>query len=395
MKTILFHGGELIPGPPNSYVGSPLYDVIPEHETAVLMVLLLVGGTWWMRRRSRKGKAWAVRWIDRYRALPIMQRFLAWLLAISTAVHFGLLIGHEPSGYTYTYAAGTVGLGWVTWLLLTGRSWKRWTRLVLVGSIVGYAISSMAGNAPDQVGIATKLVELTALTIAAAPAAEKRLRAGLATAGVTFLFVLTAFSGWVGAFAGTGGHHLGDRPAPGVLLPTGEDREPTAAEQHAADELYEETVAALAKYADPAVAAADGYNVDGMWGRDFHAENPAYQHDGHILDPHRPETLVYAVEDGEPVLLGAMFTMPEMGQAGPAIGGPLTVWHAHDHICLSLIPIAIAGVQSPFGTCPIGSITIPETGEMIHIWTVPGAPEPYGDLDDAWLDGYLGGLASG
>jgi hypothetical protein len=26
---------------------------------------------------------------------------------------------------------------------------------------------------------------------------------------------------------------------------------------------------------------------------------------------------------------------------------------------------------------------------MIHVWTVPGAPDPFGDLDDAWLDAYL------
>ncbi len=92
--------------------------------------------------------------------------------------------------------------------------------------------------------------------------------------------------------------------------------------------------------------------------------------------------------DGEPVLLGAQFSMPEKGQAGPAIGGPLTVWHAHDHVCVGL-PGVLTGLQSPFGTCPIGSITIPETNEMIHVWTLPGVPEPFGDLDDAWLNEYL------
>ena len=33
-----------------------------------------------------------------------------------------------------------------------------------------------------------------------------------------------------------------------------------------------------------------------------------------------------------------MYEMDEIGTAGPAIGGPLTVWHAHDHVCFALTP---------------------------------------------------------
>ena len=83
-----------------------------------------------------------------------------------------------------------------------------------------------------------------------------------------------------------------------------------------------------------------------------------------------------------------MFTMPGIGRAGPAIGGPRTVWHAHDHICVGL-PGILSGLQSPLGTCPIGSITIPETNEMIPVWNLPGVPEPDDDLEDKWLNDYL------
>jgi hypothetical protein len=31
---------------------------------------------------------------------------------------------------------------------------------------------------------------------------------------------------------------------------------------------------------------------------------------------------------------------------------------------------------------------------MIHIWIVPGAPEPFGDLDDAWKRAYLARVAT-
>lgn len=392
MTRLVPHAEDLVrEAAPTTYVGSPLYDVIPEHEPALLTVGVLVLTAWYVRRRSRKGSARAGEWLARYRTLSPTQRFLAWLLATSAAIHAGLVLGHEPSIYSVLYAADAAALAWVTSRLLCAKRWRRWAALVLLGSILGYVVLAFAGQAPDQVGVATKLIELTGFAIVVRPESGRRLRTIASSAAVIVLFVFTALGSWVGAFSTGGGHHLGDVPAPGVLIPAGENRPPTAAEEAAADELYEATQNALVKYADPAVAAADGYNVEGMFGRDFHADNQTYIADGHVLDPEKPETLVYAVIDGEPVLLGAMFQMDGINNPGPAVGGPLTVWHAHDHICFSLAPPALSGLQSPFGTCPVGSITMPITHEMIHVWTLPGVPEPFGDLEDGWIDEYVAG----
>jgi hypothetical protein len=49
---------------------------------------------------------------------------------------------------------------------------------------------------------------------------------------------------------------------------------------------------------------------------------------------------------------------------------------------------------SPFGDCPVGSIAIPKTPEVIHLWVVPGAPTKWGDLDPKWLAAYLASYAS-
>ena len=188
------------------------------------------------------------------------------------------------------------------------------------------------------------------------------------------------------------GHHVhaGSVAPPGTILPLVPEREPTAAERAAAADLVTAARVALARYADPAVAAADGYRVKGLAGLDFHAGNPAHENDDRVLDPAHPETLVYAVApDGRPVLMGAMFMMPKIGTPGPTIGGPLTVWHAHQHVCFSLTPPGLAGLLSPLGMCPLGTIDVPLTAEMIHIWIVPGAPEPFGDLDEAWKRAYL------
>jgi hypothetical protein len=188
------------------------------------------------------------------------------------------------------------------------------------------------------------------------------------------------------------GHHVhaGGIAPPGTVLPEAALREPTPAERTAATQLVLTARTALARYNDPRVAAADGYRVAGMAGIDFHATNPAYEKDGRVLDPTRPETLVYGVApDGRPVLLGAMFQMPDLRAHGPAIGGPLTMWHAHEHVCISLTPPSLTGILSPLGACPIGSFDVPLTPEMIHVWIVPGAPETIGDLDDEWKRAYL------
>jgi hypothetical protein len=65
------------------------------------------------------------------------------------------------------------------------------------------------------------------------------------------------------------------------------------------------------------------------------------------------------------------------------------VWHAHERVCITALPPFFVGIMSPFGGCPNPSITVPITPEMIHVWTVPGAPEPFGHLHDAWIRDYL------
>ena len=56
---------------------------------------------------------------------------------------------------------------------------------------------------------------------------------------------------------------------------------------------------------------------------------------------------MYANTSKGPVLMGAMYLMPEPGVSGPQIGGCLTQWHAH----------ALEGWETP---------------EMMHVWTANG-----------------------
>lgn len=367
----------------DSYVSSPMYRVIDEHSIAWFVVAAMVIGFMWLRRRRPERLA-------AFDRLPLIHKILAWLIATTAGIHAGLVFTHEPSFYTILYAAGAVAPWFVLRRLLAGRRWRKPAAAVLAGLIVGWGITMLTGESPDQISILTKLIELSALMITIQPVRRTRMRRALATATTIGVATLISLVAWIGAFSTGGGHHLGDTPTPGVLIPAGEDREPTPVERAATQRLYEQTVAGIRAFEDPTVAAAAGYGVDGIMGTDFHAENEPLKGDGRILDPTRPETLVYAVgASGAPVLLGAMYQMDDVGEVGPAVGGPLTVWHAHDHVCFSLVPPGLGGLTSPFGLCPLGTITLPITNEMMHVWTIPGVEDPFDDLDDQWLSEYL------
>ncbi len=392
MTRVLAHSETPLTRGLDEYIGSPMYAVLPEHGMALLGFFGLLVATWWVRRRARRDALRPDGTMAAWLRLAPEHRFLAWLLTASAVIHLGLTLGHEPSGLTLLYAIAGVAFARVARRLVAGRPWRRWTRLILVGSLLGYAVSSMAGGSPDQVGMSTKLIELTALAIAATPLRPGRWRRLAASTGTVLAVAVVGIGAWIGALgAGEGGHHHGEVPPPGVLLPVGDDRPATAQERAAAEALHAATVTALSRWHDPAAAAADGFQTDGIRGLDFHAPNPRFQNDGVVLDPSRPEHLVYALGPDGPVLIGAMFEMEGIGVAGPAVGGPMTVWHAHDHICVTPAPPSIAGLVSPYGACPLGAIAVPITHEMLHVWVVPEAPEEFGDLDEGWLRAYLNG----
>jgi hypothetical protein len=118
-----------------------------------------------------------------------------------------------------------------------------------------------------------------------------------------------------------------------------------------------------------------------------HLRNKANQRDGRILDPARPELLVYGVDGQRQVLLGVVYQMEKAGEPGPAVGGQLTNWHAHN-VCVAVTPPGF-GLVSPFGGCPLGAVavTIPE---MMHVWVVDNPGGPFAEnLDDDWVRALL------
>ncbi|MGH8923471.1 MAG: hypothetical protein ACRDWA_02320 [Acidimicrobiia bacterium] len=80
------------------------------------------------------------------------------------------------------------------------------------------------------------------------------------------------------------------------------------------------------------------------------------------------------------------------GLRSAAPGGDGLIWHKHEQVCFSLFPPGLAGLVDPHGLCPVGSLALPTTNSMMHVWVVPGAPQRFGDLDEEWKRAYLSSL---
>ncbi|HVM14971.1 MAG TPA: hypothetical protein VM287_11680 [Egibacteraceae bacterium] len=166
--------------------------------------------------------------------------------------------------------------------------------------------------------------------------------------------------------------------------------EATPQERAAAEQLVAATTAGVARFADLAVAKAEGYQaVTPEFLPIVHYVHRGYLTNGDVLDPARPESLVYGVAEDRAVLLGAMFLMPEPGVPGPRIGGPLTTWHTHDDLCFDLEREMVVGLVDARGGCPDGAVN-QETPEMMHVWVVDHPEGPFGhDMSPAALRSHL------
>jgi hypothetical protein len=145
---------------------------------------------------------------------------------------------------------------------------------------------------------------------------------------------------------------------------------PTAAERAAANQLVSETTAAIAKYANLSAATAAGFvPATNPSGYEVHYANWQTVRSGDVLDPDHPSSLVYANTVKGPVLLGAMYLGAGPCIPGPDVGGPLTQWHAHDNLCLS-VDHQVVGRTTSTGTCATG-VHNTSTYFMLHVWVAP------------------------
>ncbi len=150
----------------------------------------------------------------------------------------------------------------------------------------------------------------------------------------------------------------------------------TTEQQRQASTLIEATRAAAERHGwtDYDRAVEDGFYP--MMGLSDHYVNDEFANDGRILDPDRPEFLMYYDTADGKVLSGIMYVMPGIGLRGPQLGGPQTIWHYH------VMPAACyvngIAVERPGtdGSCSRG-VRSEVSPEMVHVWFIDRKNGPF------------------
>ena len=111
-----------------------------------------------------------------------------------------------------------------------------------------------------------------------------------------------------------------------------------------------------------------------------HFVNVEFSLDDEILNPDRPEYLMYYKTDEGMQLVGYMYFVRQLGEQGPQPGGPHTVWHYHQFEipgCLDRMQM-FSAKEGPDGLfCERGEMVGNESPEMLHVWFVNHPEGPY------------------
>ena len=337
-----------------------MYDVAPTHAIGLYAALIFLPLAVLVVRRGRK-----------HRTQPGTVQIACVLMAVTGVVHLSLIPDHLA---TDPLTSVLFLFNGVAFLALAGAVRWRWWRLssaaLLVATILGYLFYvDFRLEAPDQVGLATKVIEFAALGMVLVPVLnEKPMRDrpwywALLASGLPALMLVSGTGVWIESLAHPDPRHV---HAGATLQST--NVVPTSGQQAAATKLYEQTAAAIVLFQDWRQAWAAGYRPAGSTDMpSTHWFNKAYEK-ASVLDPQRPQGLVYANTHHGPVLLGAMFQMQRIGAFGPDPGGPLTAWHQHENICFTPIGLEFS-LMTPYSTCPFGAIDVTAPA-MLHVWIV-------------------------
>src|SRR5207249_6430860 len=142
-----------------------MFDIEPSHAVGLVAGLLMLPVALALVRLSAP-----------HRRLPITTQIAVVLMAITGAIHLALIPNHLE---TDPITSGLFFFNGVAFIALAVLVERRWWRLessaLIVRTVLGYLVYVVAGlEGPDQVGLATKLIELTALGMILVPARMER-----------------------------------------------------------------------------------------------------------------------------------------------------------------------------------------------------------------------------
>jgi uncharacterized membrane protein len=194
-----------------------------------------------------------------------------------------------------------------------------------------------------------------------------------AAAALVVALSLSLVGTWWGITAYRGAHH--HTTAVNNASP------PTEAERLWADTFVQRAWQSARDHGwlDFAKAQADGFQL--QWGDREHYFNRAFLFDDRILDPERPEFLMYRDTPHGKLLIGFMFYGRTVDEKGPQPGGALASWHFHPWgprgYCAEK-GVLVVSRPSEEGACPTGEF-VTRSAEMLHVWFVDHPLGPYAD----------------
>jgi hypothetical protein len=154
---------------------------------------------------------------------------------------------------------------------------------------------------------------------------------------------------------------------------------PGSAERKAADEWLARCYDAARRHGwyDFDKGLADGW--ERMPRDPYHYRNREYMFDDHILDPDRPEFLMYYPKpDGTHGLAGVMFITRTLDERGLQFAGMLTIWHYHVWARPQCVENGIYALDfaKPDGSCEHGEPRN-RSPEMLHTWLIDHPKGPF------------------
>jgi hypothetical protein len=404
-----------------------------EHEPG-LVVLIFVGPLLWLalaglRTLEARGVGWARRAQGRLDALPFAGKVALLGTLLGALVHAAIVPTHwgDARVTAVLFLADTVGFALAFWWTFTARRhWRLVSAAMLGGTACGYVLYILKGwETMDLVGLVTTTIEVAAALVLFSPvvtgSASRARQYGAALAAVPVALVALLGTNVLagattatptaaaapakaaaprtesssrGSMAGMSATTARDAalslptrsPAGSIVWPDDMSAmgagmtmaepnctaQPTSAQQRAAVNLVNRTVAAAQKYTSLAAAKAAGYvPVTPSGARIVHYINLAYYRSGGVLDPNEIPSLVYVNTADGAVLSAAMYLVPR-GTTPPQPGGCLTQWHIHKNLCFS--SGRVVGTNNN-GSCATGS-TNHLTQPMMHVWMTPVAGGP-------------------
>ena len=357
-------------------------------------------------------EAWA-REIDARTAVSTRLLGLAGLTSVGAGtIHAAAVAAHSDhrqAVWAFTSIA-VAQLAWGAAAMARPRRWLAVLGIVLgAAAFTGWALAKSRGisfiDGLDEQepirfadGLAAGLAIATVIGSAVALVARRRVFPKLLTAAAGIAILGVAAPGTVSAVdhPHDDGHTLPDGTVqvaavvppraydPSLPIDLGGVPGVTPVQQARAENLLASTVLLLPQWADPAYAEANGFFSigDGITGTE-HFLNREFMDDDAMLDPTRPESLVFDVDraTGERTLSAAMFmTTPGMTLADvPDIGGALTQWHIHNNLCFNEQG-QVRGLVNAEGGCDNGLVR-GEERPMIHVWIRPHPCGPFAALE--------------